>query len=756
MRPPYWLQKRTPAGSETEVFFRVAQGCRILFIWLYCVCIIQIRDVDTLWELIRSRIADILEVMCPYKNVCLRDPRTPWITAEIIKAINDRKKYLRLFYKTGNQYIFEICKYLRNRCNSLIRTAKAAYIKDNLLRSAGDPKKFWRSIKNILKGPKNETVIYEFVDSSTGDMIDKDNVCNYLNDYYANVGISTQRDRCVKPIWSTNDQGYVFEPVTRDETVKLISEIDNGKDSCVEGLSSLILKDGFGSLIPQITYLFNTSLEQCLFPREWAKGFINILPKGGNLKDPSNWRPITQTPLPAKMLEKIVQKRFLNILTDSNYISEYQYGFVPGKSTQLAIFDILKEINTARNSKLHTGLLFLDVRKAFDSLDHNILLAKLQGLGVSGKMLDWFFSYLDRTQRVRHDGNISDECKFKCGIPQGSCLGPTLFIFYINDVFMRITNDVKIMMFADDCVLYKSDEKCDVIIDILQESLNVYIDWGADNNMHLNVKKTKAMIISPCVHQNLYRPLLADNMNIHYVRQFNYLGVIIDDQLTYTPYYNAVKRKVENKIFVLSKIRRYVDCKTALLIYKQAILPLMEYAGFVLISCNLGQRQELQKLQNNALRKCKKYFLRDRVQINILHNECTILGLEQRRRKQLLRLMYIHSKNVSNLKRPARPTRAGSKLVFNTPTKCTTKYMCSPFFKGNRLWNELSEELQRSYNVLRFTQGLNILYKVYEEMWWTQYCIDITISYTCIYGHIIIIIICNIRKTRSDPENVQK
>ena len=201
------------------------------------------------------------------------------------------------------------------------------------------------------------------------------------------------------------------------------------------------------------------------------------------------------------------------------------------------------------------------------------------------------------------------------------------------------------------------------------------------------------------------------------MRQFNYLGVVIDDQLTYTPYYNLIKRRVENKIFVLSKIRRYIDCKTALLIYKQAILPLMEYAGFVLISCNIGQRQELQRLQNNALRKCKRYYLRDRVQINVLHSECAILGLEQRRRKQLLRLMYIHSRKVANLKRPARQTRAASKLTFNIATKCTTKYICSPFYKGNRLWNDLSEDLQKSCNVLKFTQGLNTLYKVYEEIW---------------------------------------
>ena len=188
---------------------------------------------------------------------------------------------------------------------------------------------------------------------------------------------------------------------------------------------------------------------------------------------------------------------------------------------------------------------------------------------------------------------------------------------------------------------------------------------------------------------------------IQYVHTFNYLGVVIDDQLCFNSYYHAVKRKVENKIFVLSKIRKYVDSKTALLIYKQAILPLVEYAGFVLVSCSIRQRYELQVLQNNALRRCKRYFLRDHVRIENLHSECKILGLEQRRRKQLLRLMYLYNKKDSQVKRPVRPTRAVSKVVFTIPAKCTGKYMNSPFYKGTLLWNMFDAELQKICNVYK-------------------------------------------------------
>ena len=265
------------------------------------------------------------------------------------------------------------------------------------------------------------------------------------------------------------------------------------------------------------------------------------------------------------MLEKVVQKRFFNIMNNLDYISKYQNGFMPGRSTQETIFEILKDLCEAMNSKLITGLLFLDVKKAFDSLDHNILLTKLQALGVSGKMIQWFSSYLDRMQQVRHNGQLSDEENFKCGIPQGSCLGPTLFIFYINAVFASTINEtINVMMFADDCLLYKSGNSSDIVLNSLQQGLDSYTEWGRLNNMHLNAKKTKAMLIFPSIQYNLHRPLITDGGEIQYVHTFNYLGTVIDDQLRFTSHYILVKRKIENKIFVLSKLRTYVDNKSGL------------------------------------------------------------------------------------------------------------------------------------------------------------------------------------------------
>ena len=224
-------------------------------------------------------------------------------------------------------------------------------------------------------------------------------------------------------------------------------------------------------------------------------GYVNILPKSGALNNPGNWRPITQTCIPAKLLEKTIQTRLMKILLQNGHINENQYGFVPGRSTQLAVMETVCDLHHAMNSNLITGLLFLDVRKAFDSLNHEILLCKLKNIGLENNILKWFNSYLDRKQILRYNGKSSEELKVISGIPQGSILGPTLFIFYINAIF-EIVPDVKIKMFADDCVLYKSGNTWDQIYDPLQRMLDVYINWGNDNCLQLNADKTKCMMIA--------------------------------------------------------------------------------------------------------------------------------------------------------------------------------------------------------------------------------------------------------------------
>ena len=275
------------------------------------------------------------------------------------------------------------------------------------------------------------------------------------------------------------------------------------------------------------------------------------------------------------------------------------------------------------------------------------------------------------------------------------------------------------MMFADDCVLYKSGKNWGDIQIPLQQALDVYVNWGEDHNLRLNVTKTKAMCIS-----NRYTAreieghahFNAGNRPILFVNRFCYLGCIIDNELTMIPKYKAVYRRVEHKIFMLGKLRYFIDKKAALLVYKQAILPFLDYAAFVLLSCGKGYKKDLQILQNNALRICLRYCMVNHVTIVQLHGEANLQSLEQRRIFQILKLLYNYSKNGKYVKVTANRTRADAKIVFNIPDKCTTKFLNSPFYKGTQVWNLLPEHVQRSANTDVFIRHIKPMYRSYVNM----------------------------------------
>ena len=297
-------------------------------------------------------------------------------------------------------------------------------------------------------------------------------------------------------------------------------------------------------------------------------------------------------------------------------------------------------------------------------------------------------------------------------------LGPILFIFYINDIFSCI-NNAKMSLFADDCILSLSGNNWLTIHERLQEDFNAIIDWTLRNNLRLNPSKTNAMIIGTNSRiSNLNNPAQMKYMEnkIKFVKQCAYLGIVIDNTMSLVPLVKNVKKRVTNKMFMLRKLRKFLTFDASLAIYKQMILPFIDYAGFLLISCRLGDKGDLQKLQNEILRICDKLKVADMVSIQKLHGKCKILSLEQRMRKQLLWLMFILSKEVDLIKPSARVTRNASKIVFKIPTKITPKYEKSSFYMGTKLWDGLSSDIQRANSIYEFKREIDKQYRNYKDL----------------------------------------
>ena len=282
-----------------------------------------------------------------------------------------------------------------------------------------------------------------------------------------------------------------------------------------------------------------------------------------------------------------------------------------------------------------------------------------------------------------------------------------------------IVDRSRLTLFADDCVIYFSGNIWKNVFDILQSDLNNVSTWLLDNGLRLNTAKTKALIIGSRSKLNFIKDptlFVSNNCQIDFITQYDYLGTIFDSDMSLLPLYKRTLKLASNKIFLLRKIRKYIDYNTAISIYKQTILPIFDYSVFLLMSLTKGQQSELQTMQNDVLRFAKNVRIKDMVSRIELHTEAKILSLGQRREKQLLTLMYKLSQKGILRKITDRPTRQQEKYVFKTDTKIGKKYEKSPYYQGSLLWDKLPKETQFAENIFEFKKRIRPLYKEYLDV----------------------------------------
>ncbi|CAB4039969.1 Hypothetical predicted protein, partial [Paramuricea clavata] len=241
--------------------------------------------------------------------------------------------------------------------------------------------------------------------------------------------------------------------------------------------------------------IFTASINTGIFPYEWKASRVTLVFKSGTRNNPGNYRPISIIPCVAKIFEKIIFDQLHGYLDSNNLLNKCQSGFRPFHSTLTALLEATSDWSMNIDNGLINGVVFIDLKKAFDTIDHQIILQKLKNYGIDENSLTWFHSYLtDRTQKCRVNGQLSDSVPVACGVPQGSSLGPLLFLIYINDL-PNCLDHTTARMFADDTSISYASDSAKELQNVINTELKGLSDWLTTNKLSLNIVKTEFMVV---------------------------------------------------------------------------------------------------------------------------------------------------------------------------------------------------------------------------------------------------------------------
>jgi retron-type reverse transcriptase len=404
----------------------------------------------------------------------------------------------------------------------------------------------------------------------------------------------------------TGEKFYFHQvsPVKIKNAVFSITSSAEGEDRVCIKMLKLILNP----ILPTLTNIVNTSLQTSSFPASWKRSLICPIPKNDYPTSPNDFRPISILNAQSKILEKIAHDQILDFVNDENIFDPLQSGFRKLHSTGTALLRISEDIKAAFHKKEVVLMVFLDFSKAFDTVNHKLLLNKLRQLNFSDAVIKWLESYLSgRTQAVRDcKGNISDWCKVECGVPQGSPLSSLLYSLFSFDISKILRHRCKYHIYADDTQMYITckEEELALAINIMNFVLEDVFNWSESHGLKLNPSKTQAMILTPNkIHistENL-PTLTLNNKKIEYFEYVKNLGVMFDKNLSWNKHISLVCQKVYGTLNNLEKFRDSTPEKIRLQLVKSLILPHFDYCSFVYCDLNQEQMSRLQKALNCSI-----------------------------------------------------------------------------------------------------------------------------------------------------------
>ena len=671
-----------------------------------------------------------LDRTCPKREFLIRHDkviRDPWITKGLSNSLRRQKQLYKNQLRLKNTDLVDKYKKYRNTLQKILRVSKIQYFTRKCEELKTNSRKLWQLINQVTGKGKPKKHVIECLKIDNLLQYSPQKITNGFCDHFANVGKNYAEklkppkvlvETYIEEISQSNKCMFMY-PTDISEISSLIRLLPSKISSGFDDISNILLKRICHNIVLPLNIIFNKSLSGGLFSELMKKADVSPLFKSKLENDTSNYRPISLLLTISKVLEKIVYKRTYAFMEETGQIYKSQYGFRSQHSCENAVSELVSEIIKGFQNGFYTTALFLDLSKAFDTLEHKVLLSKLEKYGIRGTCLDWFCSYLsDRKIRVKCQVASSGKIEYSeyqtvnYGTPQGSCLGPLIFLLFTNDLYSHLNHSSSIL-FADDTTLYKVHRNLNYLRWCLQDDMNTLIDWFNANKLTLNVDKTICILFQPSGSHKDFG-IEINGILIQSTETTKFLGMWLDHHLSWSTHIGKLIIKLKMNINLLKHSKNLMtkDCKR--LVYFAHIQSNIKY-GIVLWGNAISQEQlaKLTKIQT----KCIGYLDQtcDFKSLKILRIS-SIIDLENckfgyKLIHGILPIKIEESRLNDNNKKSLKKTHGyytRNKKIPNVPIKMNKQYRASFLNKGSQSLLKLPVEIHEKPNLRNFTNTVKI------------------------------------------------
>ena len=667
-------------------------------------------DVHSITKYYHDQLLAVMNKHAPYvipTKQELKWIQKPWITKHIQKIIKEKDSVYSKYVKKKSKFWYNRYRILCDIVKQEISKNKKKYFSWYFKANIDNSKKVWKGINEIInnKSSKDNEEIY--LDDDGNIITDQKTVANKFNKFYTTVA-----DKLVRKLGNptTKFQDYLKNPNKHSiflnetdpgEVATLIHKLDVRKSGDIYGVNARLVKDAGPSVATNLSIIFNLCIEKGTFPQLLKTAKVIPIYKADSKMLASNYRPISLLPIIGKLFEKIIHSRFTSFIKKYNILFKRQYGFQNGKSTEQAHIDIQNSILNAIEKKESPCCLFLDFAKAFDTVNHSILIQKLNHYGIRGNALQLIESYLaDREQCVQVNNATSDFEYIKHGVPQGSILGPLLFLLYINDI-AQSSPLLEFYLFADDTTIFISDSDVKRLEKTLNTELVHVSNWLIANKLSLNVGKSNVLLFRQSNKQNLPPINITINgLPVSEKEYAKYLGIIIDNKLTFKKHIEHVKSRLVKGCAILNMVRHFVPKNILINTYNAYIQPHIDYGlsiwGFTYKSHTLP----IIRMQRKAVRTMN--FLKKRADPDPFYKSDNLLRFDDSVKLSSAKLLW----KANNCLLPPNVNsifvkRANDKS-FHVPHRRIDLTQHCVSFTGTQVWNKIPMSIRSVKTISTF------------------------------------------------------